>query len=211
MPTLPRWYFDVLSPFAWLQWRRLHALGLHLQVEARPVLFGGLLEHHGQLGPAEIPSKRRFTYRHVVWLAQRQEVPLRFPDTHPFNPLPALRLIVAAGCTVTAVDAVLGAVWAEGRSLDTPERIAEVAARLGIADAPTALADPAVKARLAHFGAEALAAGVFGVPTLVDRGHLFWGDDATAMWLAFRADPLMFERAPYEALDRVDVGVRRVR
>lgn len=211
MPHTPRWYFDVLSPFAWLQWRRLHALGLHLQFDLRPVLLGALLSHHGHRGPAEIPAKRRFTYRHVRWLAEQQEVPLRFPETHPFNPLPALRLVIAAGCTVASVDAVLGAVWAEGRTLDSAESLADVGASLGIRDVAAAIAEPAVKAKLAHFGAEALAEGVFGVPTIVDRGQLFWGDDATPLWLAFRADPQLFEREAYGALEAVRSGVERRR
>lgn len=211
MPTRPRWCFDVLSPFAWLQWRRLHALGLQQQMDLRPVLLGALLQHHGQLGPAEIPAKRRFTYRHVCWLAAQQKVPLRFPPLHPFNPLAALRLIVAAGCTVTSVDVVLGAVWAEGRAVDTAESLADAGRALGIEDVGAAIADPSVKSKLAEFGAEALAEGVFGVPTIVDRGQLFWGLDATDLYLEFRADPDLFERPMFNGLDDVRSGIERKR
>jgi len=54
-----RWYFDFISPFAWLQWPRIRELAAHEPIEFRPLLFAGLLAHHGQKGPADIPAKRR--------------------------------------------------------------------------------------------------------------------------------------------------------
>ena len=98
-----RWYFDVISPFAYLHWPRVRALAQTHAVEFRPLLLAGLLDANGQKGPAEIEAKRRFTYRHVLWLARQQGVVLRFPPAHPFNPLPTLRAIVAAGSTAEAV------------------------------------------------------------------------------------------------------------
>ncbi|HJP22575.1 MAG TPA: 2-hydroxychromene-2-carboxylate isomerase, partial [Alphaproteobacteria bacterium] len=62
------WYFDFISGFAYLQFATLERLK-GLEIRFRPVLFAGLLNYHGQLGPAEIPAKRTFTYRQWVWLA----------------------------------------------------------------------------------------------------------------------------------------------
>ena len=75
------WYFDVISPYAFLQFRQLQELQLLDELTPRPVLFAGLLNHYGQLGPAEIPSKREFTYRQVLWLAERRGLTLRMPET----------------------------------------------------------------------------------------------------------------------------------
>jgi 2-hydroxychromene-2-carboxylate isomerase len=41
------WYFDFVSPFAYLQWQRIRGLSEHLTCELRPVLFAGLLDRHG--------------------------------------------------------------------------------------------------------------------------------------------------------------------
>ena len=89
------WYFDFVSPFAYLQSEQLPTLAPRLAVRYRPVLFAGLLEAAGQKGPAEIATKRAFTYRFVVWQAKRLGIPLKFPPAHPFNPLPFLRLALA--------------------------------------------------------------------------------------------------------------------
>ena len=62
------------------------------------MLFAGILGAHGQKGPAEIPAKRAFTYRFVLWQAKRLGIPLKLPHEHPFNPLPLLRLAIACDC-----------------------------------------------------------------------------------------------------------------
>ena len=91
------WVFDVISPFAYLAFSRLEELPDGVELQLVPVLLAALLNHFGQRGPAEIPPKRRFTYRFVLWRARRLGLPLRMPPAHPFNPLAALRLIIAAG------------------------------------------------------------------------------------------------------------------
>jgi 2-hydroxychromene-2-carboxylate isomerase len=97
------WFFDVVSPYAYLAFKRLSLLPATTSVEYVPVLFAGLLSHFGQLGPAEIASKRRFTYRFALWRARQLGIPMRWPDAHPFNPLTAQRLIIAAGSDRQAV------------------------------------------------------------------------------------------------------------
>src|SRR5882724_9539518 len=59
------WVFDLISPYSYLGLKQLPLLTAGTELELVPVLFGGLLSHHGQLGNAEIDSKRRFTYRFV--------------------------------------------------------------------------------------------------------------------------------------------------
>jgi 2-hydroxychromene-2-carboxylate isomerase len=203
------WYFDVISPFAYLHWPRVRELARTQPVEFRPILFAGLLDANGQKGPAEIPAKRRFTYRHVCWVAQQLGMPLRFPPAHPFNPIAALRLIVAAGTTPASIDAVFDWIWAQGRAGDSVEALAPVIAALGVA--PAALGSDAVKAQLrANFDA-ALAAGVFGVPTLAIDGELFWGQDAHDFALAALADPARYGGAAWRELDALPLGAERGR
>ena len=60
-----KWYFDFVSPFAYLQNLRLDEFSAHLKIDRKPLLFAGLLKHWDSKGPAELPPKRLFTYRHV--------------------------------------------------------------------------------------------------------------------------------------------------
>lgn len=181
------WYFDVISPFSYLALQRLGELPEGTVIRYRPVLFAGLLDHWGQKGPAEVVPKRVWTYRWCTWLAAEQGLPFRFPAAHPFNPLPYLRLCIAAGNSVRAVNAVFDALWTTAADPDAAATLAGVADTL---DVPLErLADPAVKQALREETAHAAARGVFGVPTLAVEEALFWGLDAIPFAAACLRDP----------------------
>lgn len=89
-------YFDPISPYAWLaarQRRRIEDAGARL--DFRPVLLAGLQIANETKGPAEVPSKREYTMRDVLRIATRLKIPFRGPPTHPFNPLRGLRMCIA--------------------------------------------------------------------------------------------------------------------
>jgi len=205
------WVFDVVSPFAYLAFPRLASLPAGVRLEFVPVLLAGLLNHFGQVGPGEIPSKRRFTYRFVVWRARRLGLPLRMPPTHPFNSLAALRLIIAAGNSERAVRVVLDAVFRKGRDVSNPAVIAELAHELGVADPQATLADPLIKQRLRENTEWASARGIFGVPTLVIGEEFFWGHDAAEMALEYLAAPESFGDAQMRAIESLPIGAERRR
>lgn len=205
------WYFDFISPFAYLQLPRVLALRERIGITPVPIVFGAVLAHHGQLGPAEIAGKRAFTYRFVQWQADRAGIPLRFPPTHPFNPLAALRLCIAAGGGWDAVARLFDHFWRDGASGADAAELAEVAKAIGVPDAAAAIANDAVKASLRGNTERALAAGVFGVPTLAADGELFWGHDATAMFEAWLDDRALFARGEHPRLATLPVGVQRTR
>ena len=205
------WVFDVISPFSYLAFQRLKELPGGVELEVVPVLLAALLDHFGQRGPAEIPSKRRFTYRFVLWRARRLGLPLRMPPAHPFNPLAALRLIIAAGSDSRAAGTVLRAVFGEGRDVTDRAVIADLAAQLGVADPQAVLADPAIKQRLRDNTQWACSRGVFGVPTLVIGEELFWGHDAVDMALDYLEKPQAFADDDMRVIDTLPVAAARIK
>lgn len=203
------WVFDVISPFAWLGFHDLARLPPGVEVRFVPVLLAGLLSHFGQKGPAEIPSKRRFTYRFVLWRARQMGLAMRFPPAHPFNPLAALRLVVAAGSDRRATSVVLNAVFRDGRDVTDPKVIADLAQQLGLGDAERAVSDPRVKQQLRDNTDWAVSLGVFGVPTLVIGEELFWGQDAFGMALDYLGHEGAFRDPQMQAVGALRVGVER--
>jgi 2-hydroxychromene-2-carboxylate isomerase len=201
------WYFDYVSPYQYLQFAAHPDLMRRDDVALVPIVFAGLLKHWQHKGPAELPTKRPHTYRHTTWLAGELGVPLRYPPGHPFNSLHALRLTLAAGCTCETVRTVNQFIWGEGRS--PAEEFPALAARLGIADADAAAGAPEVKAALRGNGERALAAGVFGVPTFVAGGHLFWGLDATGMLRDWLANPALFDTEEMRRVSNLPVAAAR--
>src|SRR6516165_11835280 len=209
-PVRVSWVFDVISPFAYLAFSRLEELPDGVELQLVPVLLAALLDHFGQRGPAEIPPKRRFTYRFVLWRARRLGLPLRMPPAHPFNPLAALRLIIAAGSDRRAAGTVLRAVFGTGRDVSDPAVIADLAAQLGVADPQAAVADPAIKQRLRDNTEWACARGIFGVPTLVIGEELFWGHDAFDMALDYLRQPQAFADPDMRVIDTLPVAASRI-
>lgn len=204
------WYFDFISPFAYLQCEQLHTLGPGVRVRYRPVLFAALLEAHGHKGPAEIRRKRDFSYRYLVWHARRMRIPFKMPPEHPFNPLRLLRLAVACDCTPEAVQRIFRFVWADGRLPDLPIEWAELVSGLGVRDAEARIAAPDVKAELRRNTDEAIERGVFGVPTLMVGDELFWGADATAMAADYMAAGCRWTDPEYARVTSLPQGAIRV-
>jgi 2-hydroxychromene-2-carboxylate isomerase len=209
-PNIPaRWYFDIVSPFAYLHLKRLGELHPALALEFVPVLFAGLLKHWENKGPAELAPKRLHTYRSCVWTASQLGIPFRLPPRHPFNPLHGQRLLVALGAPRAAVEAAYDFVWGEGRDLAAEWPL--LCKRVGISEthAATLIADPAVKQKLMDNTAQAAAQGVFGVPTLEFRGQCFWGSDAIAWANAYVADPAMFDAGEMKRAAEIEIGAAR--
>jgi len=210
-PTRVVWVYDVISPFAYLSLPRLKEFSGRVTLEPRPVLFAALLDHFGQRGPAEISTKRRFTYRFALWRARRLKLPMRLPPAHPFNPLAALRLIIAAGSDLRAAETVLTAAFRDGRDLGDPKVIEALAHELGVTEPQVQLADPAVKARLRANTDWAIARGIFGVPTFVIGEEFFWGHDAIDMALDYLKDPDSFTDEAMRAIESLPMGAERRR
>lgn len=210
MPTL-RWYFDFVSPYSYLHWQKVKQLPQSGRIQPVPIAFGAVLHHLGNLGPAEIPAKRRFMYRQLLWTAQAEGTPLRFPPGHPFNPLAALRLCLAAGASTAAVDGLFDWIWRDGHAGDTAEALREPAARLGISDVEAAIGEPAIKEQLRRNTEAAIEAGVFGVPTLAIDGELFWGNDTHPLMAAVLDDPSLLDRPDWQQAVALPVAVQRSR
>lgn len=210
MQTLD-WYFDFVSPYAYLQNAVFPALPDGVEVRRKPVLLAALLNRAGTLGPAEIPGKREFTYRQVLWLADRHRVPIRIPPRHPFNPLAVLRLAIALEASPAIVRRIFDFIWAEGRDPSDPTEFDALAQALKVVDAQSLIADPAVKARLRRNTDEAIAAGAWGVPTFVVDGLCFWGFDAGDMLLDYLAVPSRFSTGAYARIASVPAIVRNTR
>jgi 2-hydroxychromene-2-carboxylate isomerase len=197
------WYFDFVSPFSYLC---LHRLGeISIPITYKPVLFAGLLNHWGQKGPAEIPAKRRWTYRWCQWWALELGVPFRFPAEHPFNPLQYLRLALACDSRPNAVKRIFESIWMSGENATDPERFSRLCAELGVKNERLA----EMKDRLRKNTEDAAARGVFGVPSFVVDGEVFWGADAVGFVNAFLADAAIVRNDEMRRLDALPVGAAR--
>jgi 2-hydroxychromene-2-carboxylate isomerase len=207
-------YFDFISPYAYLAFEHLpQALeGLSYAVEYRPVLFAGFLKAHGQLGPAEIPGKREWTFRQALWTGRRHGIPIDIPAAHPFNPLPLLRLAIACGekgvVNRHVAETVFRHVWRGGADGVDPQRLAQLQQLLQPKRDPAA---EDVKNELKANTDEAIARGGFGVPLFAVDGQMLWGFDALPMLREFLEGDRWIGSDEWNAVERVPAAVARVK
>jgi 2-hydroxychromene-2-carboxylate isomerase len=199
------WCFDFVSPYSYIC---LHRLGeIPGSIVYKPVLFAGLLSHWGQKGPAEIAAKRQWTYRWCTWWAGELGIPFRFPAAHPFNPLHHLRLSIACGNRPEAVRHIFDSIWQGGEDAGDPQRFATLCRELDVSE--ERLSSQGVKDELRRNTEQAAVRGVFGVPSFVLDGEVFWGADAIGFLKAFLADPAAVRNEEMRRLASLPVGAAR--
>ncbi len=182
-PSRLYFFFDYLSHNAYLAWHRAPELAARhkLTLTPVPVVFGALLSHYRQVGPAELPAKSLWMLRNVLRKALMHGIPIAPPASHPFNPLLPLRVTCAVEEPRRAAlaDRLFRATWAEGRTVSEPDTVRALLGEGGlppVALLAAAATEPGTP-RLRENTEQALALGIFGVPTLRARGELFWGFD----------------------------------
>jgi 2-hydroxychromene-2-carboxylate isomerase len=181
-------FFDYTCPFAYLASTQARALAARMGVELtyRPILLGGVFRAVGTaqnlsetLGPAKAAHNAADMQR---W-ARRFGVPLRMPPGHPMRSVEALRATLATGIDPKVIDGFYRAYWVEGRDVATREVVASVLEAAGHDPARVlaAASSQAIKDDLRARTDDAIARGVFGVPSfVVDGEHLYWGQDRMA-------------------------------
>jgi 2-hydroxychromene-2-carboxylate isomerase len=204
-----RFIFDYESPNAYLAWTQLPALAERhgCTVELVPVLYAGLLDAHGHVGPGEIPAKGLWMSKNLARKCVLLGVPLAPPKFMPFNPLLALRVSILPLEPTTRrnlIDALFRAVWARSLHVSEPAVVQQVADEIGLpgAELVAQAHSPAVKAQLRRQTEEAAARGAFGVPTMEVGDELFWGYDDFPYLEMFLAGKDPVDSAAWKQFDR---------
>lgn len=185
MTTSVDFYFDLVSPTAFLAYHRLRQLQeqYDLELVCKPMLLGGVFKSTGNTTPIAIPAKGKYMLEaDIPRFSRRYAVDLNFNPHFPLNSLTMMRGAVAAqrlGCADAFIEAGFKAMWQQGKDLADPAVIVEVLAAAGLDGEAIleATQDPEVKAGLIANTEEAVARGAFGAPTMFVGDEMFFGQD----------------------------------
>jgi 2-hydroxychromene-2-carboxylate isomerase len=200
-----RFYYDIISPFAYLYIKQRKRLEEKLNITPVPILLGGLFRATENKGPGEITAKRPHTYQFCVWQAERLEIPFRFPDHHPFTTVAPQRLLVQENADWAMVEKAFDYVWLEGKdpNLSWPD----FCSYLGLSRDTPKPDDAAVKSQLIANTEQAKIDGAFGVPALIVNQRCFWGVDTMDWVLDYLSRPGMFDEDPYARAGNLPNGL----
>lgn len=179
-------WFDFSSPYGYLAATRIEELAARhgRGVRWRPMLLGVVFKISGQTPLLDIPLKGPYSRHDMPRFARLWNVRLAFPPVFPFSAVAPSRVFywlegTDAALAARYARAAYDAAWGEGGDISKPEAAAAVAERFGIDRAATlaGIVEPAVKEKLRLAVDAAVAAGIFGSPTVVIDGEKFWGAD----------------------------------
>jgi hypothetical protein len=142
-------------------------------------------------------------------MANNLGIPLRMPPTHPFNPLRALRLAIAMENDLSVIAAIFNYIWQHGIDPADDAAWIRLTSDLGIEKSNELVTQPSVKQQLRLNTEEAINAGIFGVPTIKADEHLFWGFDATEMYLDSYKNPDLFDDSSMQAISTIPRAAQR--
>lgn len=181
--------FDFGSPNAYLSMKALPDLldrtGAELVIT--PCLLGGIFKATGNKAPmiqyADAPAKLAYEHLEMRRFIERHGLTrFRLNPHFPVNTLTIMRGAIVAedeGHLDEYVDAVNRAMWEEGLKMDDADVISTFLSANGF-DGPALLAraqEAEIKARLAANTEDAVARGVFGIPTFFVGDEMFFGKD----------------------------------
>lgn len=176
--------FDVASPTAYLAWTQLPELAARTgaEITSVPILLTELFKASGNVGAAASPAKVAYVARDCARHAERYGVPFEVNPNFPVDTVMIMRAIVGAGEAGDAgplTAAAFSAMWVEGKKLDDPNVLEQVA---NSADVPVAklagwISNDSVKARLRRNTQHAAVRGTFGAPTFFVGEEMFFGQD----------------------------------
>lgn len=177
-------YFDYISPNAYLAWSQLPKLiDKHsLTLKIAPVLFAGLLKAHNQMGPVEQPAKGLWMAKNIARKTSLLDIPLSPAKHHPYNPLLSLRLSsldMEQERKCALVDSFMRGIWVDSLHPSDESDVRLILEREGFdADDLLARANSSETAqKLKEQTSTAVAKGVFGVPSMLCQDELFFGFD----------------------------------
>jgi len=190
-------YFDFSSPYSFLASEQIEALAARYgrSVVYKPMLLGVVFKTSGGAPLTEqYEPKARYSVHDFERSARFIGVPYRHPAKFPIGAVGASRALVSLqrdqpDRAAPFVHAVFRAFFQQGRDISDAAVVAGVAQEIGL-DGPALLQAsqaPAVKDALRTRVEEAIASGVFGAPTIVVDGEVFWGNDRLPQierWLA---------------------------
>ena len=182
-PTV-QFFYDFSCPYAYLASTRIEGFRSEtgLQVEFKPFLLGGVFRALGSTSPDQRPwvqAKQKLLESDQERWARFYDVPFVRPPSHPNSTVLALRAALASQEIEKASHALFTAYWGLGKDVSDPNVVAQALNDVGL-DGDKAVkvaAQPATKDELRHRTDEAIDLEVFGAPTFVAKGELFWGQD----------------------------------
>lgn len=192
-------YFDFLSPYSYVAWTWVREQNYNF--EYIPVSIPSIVAHYETKGPAQIRPKRNYLFKDLLRFTKLNSIAFTTPKNLPFNALYALRLSlssVAGAEQKRLIDVIYRTGWEKGLDIGDDSLLREILIqeKFSCDDLFSKMEAKEARVELKKNIERAINNDVFGVPTFIVNGELFWGNDSIKyleMYLK-NEDPLDHEK-----------------
>ena len=176
-------YFDFISPYSFLAYKRFKSLDGNdkIKINYNPVLLGGLHKLGGITAPAFNDRKLKHMKNDCELIAKKNNIEFKWNSNFPINSLSIMRgyLCVKEDKQDDYLNSFFDAYWKYNQDLSNVENISKLLSDLKIDSEEffKSLKEQSVKDKLIKLTTEAFQKEVFGVPTFIINNKIFWGQD----------------------------------
>ena len=176
-------YFDFISPYSYLAYKKLLSLNKdnNFNINYKPILLGGLHKLGGITAPAFNERKMKNMKNDCELVAQKNNINFKWNDKFPINSLYLMRgyIFIHNDLKKKYLDFCFSAYWRENMDILDEKIINKILTEVGIDKEKFSdgINSPEIKDRLKKFTNEAFDKDIFGAPTFVVNKKIFWGQD----------------------------------
>ena len=174
-------YFDFISPYAYLAYQKIQTLPKDIRINYKPILLGGLHNLEGITAPAFIKSKLKNMINDCNLIAKKNKFDFKWNDKFPINSLNVMRGYFSINSTTKDqyIDIMFNAYWRDNLDIADEKILISLveSCKINPDQFLTAIKDPIIKDKLKDVTKDAHEKEIFGAPTFKINDQIFWGQD----------------------------------
>ena len=174
-------YFDFVSPYAYLAYKKIQSLPKDIKINYKPILLGGLHNLQGITAPAFIKPKLKHMISDCNLIAKKDKSNFIWNSNFPINSLNIMRgyLFINVKHRDLYLNVMFDAYWKDNLNISNEEIIKTLIKKNKIEPISffDGIKDPKIKEELKNVTQEAHDKEIFGAPTFVVNNKIFWGQD----------------------------------
>jgi len=174
-------YFDFISPYAYLAYKKIQSLPNDIKIKYKPVLLGALHNLEGITAPAFIKPKLKHMISDCDLIANKNKSNFIWNSKFPINSLSVMRgyLFINAENRELYLNVMFDAYWKDNLDISNEKILKNLLEKCKINSIKffDGIKDFRIKDELKSITQEAHDKGIFGAPTFVVNNKIFWGQD----------------------------------
>ncbi len=174
-------YFDFASPYSYIGHKRIKLEGGEFNFVYKPILLGGLHKLWNITPQAFIEPKKQFMIMDCKMVSKNLKIDFKFNSKFPLSSVKLMRgcLILNNEKLKKYINLVFDAYWKYDEDITDNNILAKLLKKIeiNIDDFNQKIEKDDIKEKLKDLTTEAFKKNIFGAPTYVARGKIFWGQD----------------------------------